>query len=301
SGLAQNPASEQLLLRKATVLQSMQQYEAAAAAADSVLIINKNNDAARNLLIRLQDFLSKNRVGIKYDYSHFDKQFTDAWHMMSVDYTRQTGIGAFTGRVNYAQRFAHDGFQYELESYPRFSKTFYAYAAAAYSADTFGVFPKWRLGGSLYANLPRAFEAEAGIRYLHFASDATGNDFYTIYLGKYYKQFLFGVRTYLTPDPGATTQSYNAMGRYYFGGIDDYVHLLAGYGISPDDRQNSSLININTGNLRTYKGEVILRKQFRRRNILILNASLINQEFARGAEVLKGNQVQAGIGYIRRF
>lgn len=300
-GLAQNPASQQLLLRKATVLESMKQYEDAAMLADSVLVLNRDNQDARTLLVRLQDFLSKNRIGIKYDYSHFDKQFDNAWHMLAIDYTRQTNVGSFTARINYANRFAHNGLQYELESYPRFSKTFYAYAAVAYSADTFGVFPKWRLGGSLYANLPRAFEAEAGIRYLYFAGDTDGSDFYTLYLGKYYKHFLFGARVYLTPSDVATSQSYNAMVRYYFGGIDDYLNFLVGYGISPDDRNTATLININTGDLTTYKGEVIFRKQFKRMNIITANFSLLNQEFTRGPEVLKGNQIQAGIGYIRRF
>jgi YaiO family outer membrane protein len=85
-----------------------------------------------------------------------------------------------------------DGLQYELESYPRFSKTFYAYANIGYS-DNVGVFPKWKAGASLYANLPKAFEAELGIRYLYFNSAAY---IYTLYIGKYYKSFLFG--TYIS-------------------------------------------------------------------------------------------------------
>ncbi|WP_276135294.1 YaiO family outer membrane beta-barrel protein [Polluticoccus soli] len=300
-GLAKNPTSQQLLVRKATVLESMRQYEEAALLADSVLTLDKGNQDARALLTRLYGFLSKNRVGIKYDYTYFDEQFPDPWHMLAVDYTRQTNMGSITARVNYANRFANDAVQYELETYPRISRTFYAYVAAAYSSDTIGIFPKWRLGASLFANLPHAFEAEAGIRYLYFAGDANGTDFYTLYLGKYYHKFLFGARVYLTPNPTATSQSYNAIARYYFGGADDYLNFLVGYGISPDDRNSAPLININTGQLKSYRGELIFRKLIKRMNILTLNLSLQNQEFTRGTEVIKGNQIQAGIGYIRRF
>jgi YaiO family outer membrane protein len=120
------------------------------------------------------------------------------------DYTRTTGIGSVTGRVNYANRFKNNGLQYELEAYPHISKTFYSYVSVGYS-DSIGVFPHWRGGFSLYANLPKSFEGELGMRYLQFSGDPTF--IYTAYLGKYYKSWLFSARTYVTPGTFTKTLS----------------------------------------------------------------------------------------------
>lgn len=292
-GLSVFPGSVPLLIRKAKVLAVQREYQQAIIVADSILSIDRKNTEARALASQIRDNISKNRVGIKYDYIHFDKQFPDPWQLISVDYTRQTKAGPFTARVNYANRFKTDGLQYELEAYPQFSKTFYGYLNLGYSDDV-GVFPRWRAGASLYANLPKAFETELGVRYLYFNSDAF---IYTAYLGKYYSSFLFGARAYLSPVANNMTQSYMVMARYYYGGIDNYVGIMAGAGLSPDDRRINVLLN-NSANLRSYTGELTVRHAIRRLNIITLNASLLNTEYLSG---VTGNQLQVGIGYIRRF
>ncbi len=292
-GLGNDPSAAELLLRKAKILNANRDYRSAILVADTILALDKNNTDARALASQIRDNVSKNRIGIKYDYVSFDKQFADPWHLASIDYTRQTKAGPITARLNYANRFKQQGLQYELESYPRFSRTFYAYVNAAYS-DKAGVFPKWKLGSSLYANLPNAFEAELGIRYLYFSTDAF---IYTLYIGKYYKSFLFGARTYLTPSNENISQSYSLLARYYYGGIDDYIGLLAGAGLSPDDRRVNIQLNSNY-KLQTYMAELTLRHAVRKMNIITVNFSILNQEYLPG---IKGNQLQAGIGYIRRF
>lgn len=293
AGLTRHPASVNLLLRKARVLNKTRDYKAAFNVVDTILSIDKSNTEARALASQIRDNVSKNRIGVKYDYVHFDKQFPDPWQFLSLDYTRQTKYGAITARMNYANRFKTDGVQYELEAYPRFSKTFYAYVNAGYS-DNVGVFPKWKAGASLYANLPKAFETEVGIRYLYFTTDAF---IYTIYAGKYYKKFLFGARTYLSPAASNIAQSYSIMGRYYYGGIEDYVGVNLGAGLSPDDRRVNVQLN-SIYKLRTYTGEVVWRHAIKKLNIITVNASILNQEYL---PKTIGNQLQVGIGYIRRF
>jgi YaiO family outer membrane protein len=86
-------------------------------------------------------------------------------------YSRLTKFGTVIGRVNYANRFQTDGLQAEVDAYPRLSNVFYTYVNAGYSENA-GVFPKYRAGFSLYANLPKSYEAEAGWRYL-YVSEAT--------------------------------------------------------------------------------------------------------------------------------
>ena len=296
-GLKYHPSSVALLSRKARVLEELRDYRAAAYYADSALRIDRRDADALGVRRRIQDYISGNRIGLKYDYVYFDKQFNDPWQLLAIDYTRQTSVGSVTGRINYANRFANNGLQFEVDAYPRISKTFYAYVNAGYAhnLDTSDVFPKWRTGLSLFANLPSGFEAEAGVRYLYFTS---GTDFYTAYLGKYIGNFLLGARTFLTPAANKSSHSYNVTARYYFGAIDDYINLLLGYGISPDDRAVAPQLTV--ANLKTYKAEAIFRKSVKRLNIFTANASIANQEFIQGT-LKTGNQFQFGLGYIRRF
>ncbi|MBV9989350.1 MAG: YaiO family outer membrane beta-barrel protein, partial [Chitinophagaceae bacterium] len=172
AALKYHPASEALLFRKARALNALRRYEAADSAVLQVLRINSANSEARSLAERIKELSTRNKIGLSYDFVYFDKQFSDPWHLLSFDYTRRTGIGSITGRINYANRFRESGVQYELEAYPRLSKTFYTYLNIGYS-DKVGVFPAWRGGFSLYINLPKSYEAELGFRYLKFSGDPT--------------------------------------------------------------------------------------------------------------------------------
>ncbi len=292
-GLKNIPNSTALMLRKAKIFYALRQFKVAGLIVDTLLSIDNSDASARALLERIRDEISFNKVIINYDYVYFDKQFSDPWHLASVDYTRSTKLGSFTGRVDYANRFKENGVQYELEGYPHISKMFYSYVNVGYS-DNVGVFSRWRAGLSLFSNLPHAFEAELGMRYLYFTSST---DIFTAYIGKYYKSYLFGVRTYLTPDNQYISQSYSALARYYFGGAYDYIGLTIGTGISPDDQSVSYLLNSHY-KLLTYKAGLDFMHTIKRFNIITLDASIINQEYRPGT---KGNQIQVGAGYQRRF
>lgn len=294
--LKYHPESENLWVRKAKVLNAARRFKDAQAAVDHALRINHNNTEARSLANRIKESSFKNKIGLSYDYVYFDKQFADPWHLSSFDYTRTTGIGSVSGRVNFANRFKENGVQYELEAYPRISNTFYSYVSLGFS-DNVGVFPNWRGGFSLYANLPKSFEGELGFRYLKFSGDPTW--IYTAYLGKYYKSWLFGVRTYLTPSNFTSTvsSSYTASARYYFATADDMIGFNVGYGISPDDRLNSIQLD---GSIRliSYKAGLSFKKKISRSSVISMDGSWFNQEY-RPQE--KGNQYQISIGWLRRF
>lgn len=294
-GLSYNPRSTQLLLRKAKILKATQSYKAAMLIVDTLLSIDKADASARALAEGIKDNISVNKIGVSYDYLYFDKQFNDPWHLASLQYTRQTTLGSITARVNYANRFKENGYQYEVEAYPHISKTFYAYVNVGYSENT-TVFSRWRGGASLYANLPSSFEAELGVRYLYF----TSNTFiYTAYIGKYYSSYLFGIRTYIVPAENTSkiSHSYSAFARYYFGGADNYIAANIGYGISPDDRPLSYQLS-NNQQLTSYKAGLEFRHTIKTLNIIGVSASILNQEYLPG---IKGNQVQGGIVYQRRF
>jgi YaiO family outer membrane protein len=245
-----------------------------------------------NILTGLH-YAAGNKIGASYDYVYFDRQYNDPWHLVSVDYTRQTRMGSVTGRVNYANRFRTGGWQGEVESYPHISRLLYGYVNFGYSANE-GIFPQWRAGASLYANLLHAFEADGGFRYLYFSS-ATW--IYTFSIGKYYKNYWLNARTYLVPGGSALSQSFTLTGRWYYGGADDYLSLAMGTGISPDDRSNNQQL-ASAYSLRSHKIEAGCRHSIRRLNVLYANVQWLDQEYLPKTH---GNQVDVTIGYQRRF
>ena len=256
---------------------------------------DNNNAAARSLDSRIKDASVKNKIGITYDYNVFDKQFADPWHLVAIDYSRTTGIGTVIGRFNYANRFGSSATQFEVDAYPRFNKTFYSYMNIGLSDNT-GIFPRFRAGFSLYANLPKSFEAELGFRYLKFSGTPTW--IYTGYLGKYVSSWLLGARTYITPSDYVkqVSVSYNITARHFFGGADDYLGGTLGYGISPDDKFNVGLIN--TPLLNSYKVGVDYKKKINLHNIFNASTAWFNQEYLPG---VIGNQYLFSIGWQYRF
>jgi YaiO family outer membrane protein len=293
-GIATGKNRSDFLIRKARILIAQPRDSKKNLETLNQLTELKSTETDVRLLIeRLNDIAAVNTVGVSYEYLHFQNQFPDPWHLVSFSYGRKTKIGSVTGRVNYANRFGNSGYQYEVDAYPRFSKTFYSYMSVGYSNDV-GIFPAWRAGFSLYANLPAAYEAELGVRYLYF-SDPTF--VYTVYAGKYISNFLLGARAYITPSNNTVSQSYNVSARYYFGAVSDYIGVTLGSGISPDER--SQLNQFNTiANLRSYRAALNVQKTVARRNVFSFNLGYTNQEYQ---PAKKDNQLQAGVGYQLRF
>lgn len=293
-GLKYHPASSELLLKKARILNSMRNYKEAYTVADTILRIDPKNSDARSLAESIKNNSSPNKLGASYDYVYFDKNYPSSapWQLVSIEYSRQTKLGSVIGLVNYANRFHTNGIQAEINAYPHISNTFYCYIDGGYS-NNLPVFPTWRGGFSLYANLPKSFEADAGFRYLYF-SGATW--IYTASVGKYYKDWWFNLRTYLVPQNPGLSNSYTLTTRYYFGGPDDYIAASAGTGISPDNKAVST--QLSNKKLMAQNVSLEYRRSFRKLNIFYISASYIHEEIKAGTY---GNQLDTGIGYQRRF
>lgn len=292
-GLKYHPASQGLALRKAKSLVALSRPQEAYAFADSLLRTDSNHDQLRILTNQLREYSYQNKMGVAYDYTYFDKQFNNAWHLINVDYSRQTKLGSFTGRINYTDRFAKSGLQLEADGYPRLSKNLYAYTNVGYSADL-PLFPKWRAGFSLYANLPRSFEAEGGFRYLNFDNHTW---LYTASIGKYYKNFWFNARTYVAPGSTTSARTYSLTTRYYLEGADDYLSFFVGQGISPDDRIQAIRLN-SAYRLQTFRIGGGYRFSFNQRHVFSLTGTYENVEYL---PETKGNQLNFSGGYQLRF
>ena len=164
-----------------------------------------------------------------------------------------------------------------------------------FSSDS-GIFPQFRAGFSLFANLPASFEADAGIRYLSFDDETY---IYTVAVGKYYKNYWFNLRTYLTPGENALSRSLSLTVRYYLGGADDFFGVRVGVGVSPDDNTNSVLFNGNSVNrLRSNNMTLTYRKLLGATNVLVVDSRIEDQEYATDS---RGIQFSASIGFIKRF
>lgn len=292
-GLSFHPKSEDLLLLKAKINNSANNYQIAEKTINQLLAINPKHTEARALSKSIQEFTAKNAIGLTYNFVHFDKQFEDNWHIVGVSYKRATPVGSVIFRTNYANKFADNGVQFELEAYPRLSKMFYLYVGAGYSDDV-GIFPKYRTGISLYANLPHSFEGEIGYRQLYFSDNIW---MYTASVGKYYQNFWFNLKTYLTPDDKNISQSYAGTVRYYTKGANDYLGFIVGTGLSPEENRNNLLDN-DIYKLKTFKAGAEYNFSIKRTNLFSISSTYYNQEF-RPKE--KGNQFDFTVGYIKTF
>jgi YaiO family outer membrane protein len=229
------PKSEEFLLKRARVLGAVKNYSGAFNTLETLFAINNTYPDAIVYAERLKEEVRINSITLTYDYDNFDRTF-DPWHAMSLAYARKTPVGSLIGRINFANRFSENGVQFEVDMYPRFAEGLYAYLNAGYSKDI--IFPDYRLGASLYYSLPLSFEIDAGIRYLSF--DSSNVNIYTFALGKYYSNFWFSIRSYITPSITRASYSYTLLVRYYLSGADDYITVSGGWGISPDERANNS-------------------------------------------------------------
>ncbi len=230
-GLEHHPEDEELMLAKAAALHHLERYSAAKNVYQSAITIHQSS-TARKALVALRVEQIKSSVSLSYRHDRFSQIF-DPWNFLEVQFSRSTPIGSIIGRVQYANRFSTSGLQFNFDAYPSITDGLYAYVSGGYSGSS--IYPDYRLGLSLYKSLPKAFEAEAGIRYLQFGSSKT--TIYTLSLSKYLGNYLFTVRTYRVPSSEGTSQSYNLMARRYFGGARTYVDISGGFGSASSNLQ----------------------------------------------------------------
>lgn len=220
-----HPEDEELLLKKASLLYSMEEYEMSEKIYKKILEQSSGNKKARDGLKSVQLKQMKYSATLSYRYDHFRDIF-DPWKFTEFGLSRQTPYGSLIGRVQYAQRFGSSGTQFNLDAYPSISNGLYAYVSGGYSEGS--IYPRYRFGLSLYKSLPGSFELEAGIRYLDFVASQT--DIYTASLTKYLGSYLFTLRTYFVPGPQGNSKSFSGVARRYFGDANTYLSITGGFG-----------------------------------------------------------------------
>lgn len=273
------PEAKSFVLKKAKILYSGEKYEEAVAVLEGFL---QKNPGDSEFLIKLKEYrldALKNNIKLMYTVDFFDEDFNrDPWQLYALSYGRKTKLGTVITRINYARRFGEQGFQYELDAYPKISENNYGYLNYGFSNNV--LFPKNRFGAEWYHNFPHAFEGSVGVRFLDFGS--SGVDIYTATLGKYIGNYWVSLRSFVTPDPSGTSVSGFLSVRRYFSDSENYIGLRAGYGISPDDRRNpvesEKNLTLNTYSVRAEYNHLI-------KKVWILNLAAVwsNEEIQPGA------------------
>jgi YaiO family outer membrane protein len=258
------PTSEELLLKKAKLQIKLEEKDEAALTLRRILDLNPGNKEALRLMNSLEGRKLNNYIQLSYLSDLFSKNKASE-QQSTAEYGHNFSFGQVIGRVLYADKFGHEGFAGEIESYPHITKSMYLDLLVGFS-DTLGLFPRRKLMGEIYQKLPAGFEISAGVRNLTYKNTS---NIYTVSLANYYKDYWFSVRAYITPRDSSddvksdkTSGTFQAAIRRYFGSSDNYLGIRAGMGTTPNEAQIAD--KQFTGNVLFYQTSS-LGMQFQRR------------------------------------
>jgi YaiO family outer membrane protein len=239
--LARHPDQVNLMVADAHALNNLNHPKEALAILDRALKIDPANQDARLMRRRITVTSQKFEFLVNHAYDWFSDG-RNGQHETSVSLSAPTGAGSIIGRVNRADRFGLTSYQGEIDFYPHFRSGTYGYLNVGYSPDN-TLYPLYRIGAELFQSLPHALEASGGYRRLDFS---TGVNIYTFSLAKYYGNFLFTGRGFLTPGFPGTSGTALFSVRYFLGseGLHDYLEFRYSHGASPAEATTTLNIEV---------------------------------------------------------
>jgi len=239
-GLSVHPDDENFLFKKAKALNYSGNSAMASDIFNRQLAKNPSNKDANSLLLSIRQDKMVNKLTLNYWIYTFND--VDPWSFGSAAIGRKTKtFGSIILRYNFARRFDNVGHQFEVDAYPAITKAVYMYFNAGISNKK--NFPYSRLSIEPYIKLPASFEISLGFRYMNFDNkriapiDSNKVMIYTGTIGKYYGNYWFSVRTYLTPGESDWSESFYLTVRRYLADADSYLSIIVGTGFSPDEQQ----------------------------------------------------------------
>ncbi|GAA4941352.1 hypothetical protein GCM10023314_12920 [Algibacter agarivorans] len=243
------PDHDELLYLKASVQEDSNKQEEALKTIEKLLENNPKHEKAINYKNDLINKLSHNTIGLRSSIEVYSEVF-DPMQYYLLQYGRQTKYGSINAKVNFSRRFASNGWQFEVDLYPRISEGLYAYLNFGTSESS--LFPKIRYGAELYKSLPKSFEASLGFRSLKY-SETT--NIYTGSVGWYTGNSYWSFRSYVTPDNAGSSISGTLNYRKYRKDANNYFSIDAGMGFSPEiyrfefEGNQNAIINLNSQKL----------------------------------------------------
>jgi YaiO family outer membrane protein len=286
------PESREVLVKKIVILDNLAQIQDAYALAKPLAVKYREDKKIASLEKDLYLRTRKNRLGLSYNYTGFERTGKRPWKLYSAYYIREEKFGTFLARVNYADRSYDDGWQVELEGYPKHGKRNYSFFNLAYSPAA--IFPKYRVAYSYFAAFPKGWEGELGMRYQYNNKDFVS---YAASVGKYLGSYWLNFRAFVTPDSGRASQSYTLTSRYYLAAADNYLTVIAGTGVSPDDRTRNFQFSERI-KLRSARLSIGFQKDIWRGNILGILGTWNNQEYVANR---RENEYDIFINFQHRF
>jgi YaiO family outer membrane protein len=227
--LAHRPNDTGLLMSQARALKNLDRPGDATEVLEKLLEFDPNHPAARALREDLSESNRRWEASVAQSYDWFSDG-RSGWFESQISLKSRTRYtGTVIGRVSNAHRFSLSSSQLEIDAYPSIRKGLYAYLNVGWSPDK-NLYPANRFGAELYKSLPFGLEASGGIRSLGFASRV---NIYTGSVSKYYGDWMFTTRTYLTPDTTGDSYSLQFQARRYFGEGASYVGVRYGTGAAP--------------------------------------------------------------------
>ena len=243
------PDHDELLYLKASAQEDSNKQEEALKTIEKLLENNPKHEKAINYKNDLINKLSHNTIGLRSSIEVYSEVF-DPMQYYLLQYGRQTKYGSLNAKVNFSRRFASNGWQFEVDLYPRISEGLYAYLNFGTSESS--LFPKIRYGAELYKSLPKSFEASLGFRSLKY-SETT--NIYTGSVGWYTGNSYWSFRSYVTPDNAGSSISGTINYRKYRKDANNYFSIDAGMGFSPEiyrfefEGNQNAIINLNSQKL----------------------------------------------------
>lgn len=172
-----------------------------------------------------------NRIGIQYMPTLSDHSDVHLW---SLEYMRRSPKikNTWIARLNYGRRNSLEGVQLDIEDYLVHSDRNYSMFNVAVSPSK--ILPEMRLGYSLYTGFHNAWEMETGLRFTR----SEGNNIYTVLIGgsKEIGNNWLNLKNYITKDDTKYFASHLFTWRHYLNERQDYFTLIAGIGMSPDNK-----------------------------------------------------------------
>ncbi|WP_373518374.1 YaiO family outer membrane beta-barrel protein [Pricia sp.] len=222
----------------------------------------------------------KNRFSVSNSFTVFDDRY-EPMIFSGISFKHQTKYGSVIPSINYANRSAKQGLQYDVSLYPKLAKRMYAFLNYGYSNAS--IYPNHKFAGDVYLGLPGAIEVSAGGR--HIITDTRNVSSITNSLGHYRGNYYISLRSYITPKPdGLTNVSGNILVRKYLRDAENYFGVNVGLGFSPELRQLTSGNELLAETLLYVESQRLsLAYQFTAKkspNIYATNVSVRRQELA---------------------
>lgn len=240
-GLEQSPSEVEYLYRLAVGLTEQEENREALLTLESLLRIAPAHEKGYQLYRTLRKASRSHKVSLGYSHEALAATETawqalvleptmDPWKLLTLEYQQDLARGPVILRWSQANRFGSSGGQLELDAYPRLRPGTYAYVSLGVASSA--LFPDARAGAEIYQALPRDLEGALGFRYLHVSTgDVT---VLTGALAKYWRQYWFNFRVFVTPQDVSYSRAWSFATRRYLSRSDSYLELSLGSGESPD-------------------------------------------------------------------